>query len=282
MTTWLVTGAGGQLGTHLLELLDGAAVVAVTRGDLDITDEAAVDALIGDTRPDVVLNAAAYTAVDAAEEQVEDAFAGNERGPRLLAEALGRHGGRLVHVSTDYVFAGDAARPYEPDDPTGPRTVYGRSKLAGEQAVRAALPDSHVVRTAWVYGGPSANFVDTMIKLEQSRETLDVVSDQIGSPTWVRDLAAALIALGSAGVPGGVLHYVNAGQASWFELAREVFRLVGADPARVRPVSSEQFPRPAPRPAWSVLGTTSWTNLDLPAPREWQAALTAALANRAR
>jgi dTDP-4-dehydrorhamnose reductase len=279
---WLVTGAGGQLGTHLLELLDRADVVAVTRADLDITDAEAVDALVRDASPDVVVNAAAYTAVDAAEQAEADAFAGNELGPRLLAEALARHGGRLVHVSTDYVFAGDASRPYEPDDPPGPRTVYGRSKLAGEQAVRAALPDSHVVRTAWVYGGPSANFVDTMIKLEQSRETVDVVSDQIGSPTWVRDLAGALVALGSAGVPGGVLHYVNAGQASWFDLAREVFRLVGADPARVHPVSSAQFPRPAPRPAWSVLSTTSWTNQDLPAPRSWQAALSDALATRAR
>jgi dTDP-4-dehydrorhamnose reductase len=282
MTKWLVTGAAGQLGTHLLDLLDGADVVAVTRAELDVTDAEAIDALIRDARPDVVVNGAAYTAVDAAEEAEAEAFAVNAHGPRLLAEALARHGGRLVHVSTDYVFAGDASRPYEPDDPTGPRTVYGRSKLAGEQAVRTALPDSHVVRTAWVYGGPSANFVDTMIKLEQSRETVDVVSDQIGSPTWVRDLAAALVAVGSADVPGGVLHYVNAGQASWFDLAREVFRLVGADPARVHPVSSAQFPRPAPRPAWSVLGTTSWTNQDLPAPRTWQAALTEALADRAR
>ena len=277
---WLVTGAGGQLGTHLLQLLDGADALAVTRAELDITDGDAVDALIRNARPDVVVNAAAYTAVDAAEEAVDAAFAGNERGPRLLAESLARHGGRLVHVSTDYVFAGDAARPYEPDDPTGPRTVYGRSKLAGEQAVRAALPDSHVVRTAWVYGGPSPNFVDTMIKLEQSRDTLDVVDDQIGSPTWVRDLAAALIALGSSATPGGVLHYVNTGQASWCDLAREVFRLVGADPSRVRPVSSAQFPRPAPRPAWSVLGTTSWTNRELPAPRSWQAALADALAGQ--
>lgn len=282
MTKWLVTGASGQLGTHLLELLDGSDVVAVTRRELDITDADAVDACIRDTRPDVVVNAAAYTAVDAAEEAKAEAFAGNETGPRLLAESLARHGGRLVHVSTDYVFAGDASQPYEPHDPTGPRTVYGRSKLAGERAVRAALPDSHVVRTAWVYGGPSANFVDTMIKLEQSRDTVDVVDDQIGSPTWVRDLAAALIALGSADVPGGVLHYVNAGQASWFDLAREVFRLAGADPQRVHPVSSAQFQRPAPRPAWSVLSTTSWTNQDLPAPRTWQAALTDAMAARAR
>jgi dTDP-4-dehydrorhamnose reductase len=282
VTRWLVTGAGGQLGTHLIEVLDGADVIALTRAQLDITDAAAVEAAIRDARPDVVINAAAYTAVDAAEQAVDAAFAVNERGPALLAAALARHGGRLVHVSTDYVFAGDATEPYEPDDPTGPRTAYGRSKLAGEHAVLRALPAAHIVRTAWVYGGPGPNFVDTMIQLEQTRDTVDVVDDQIGSPTWVHDLAGALVALGSAEVPPGVLHYANAGQAAWFDLAREVFRLVGADPARVRPVPSAQFPRPAPRPAWSVLGTTSWTKQDLPAPRDWRAALEEAVTRRAR
>jgi dTDP-4-dehydrorhamnose reductase len=282
VTKWLVTGAGGQLGTHLVEVLRGADVVALSRAEFDITDARAVDATLGDLRPDVVLNAAAFTAVDAAEEREADAFAVNERGPGLLAEALARYGGRLVHVSTDYVFAGDAHEPYEPDDATGPRTAYGRSKLAGEAAVLAALPDAHIVRTAWVYGGPGPNFVDTMIKLEQTRDTVDVVDDQVGSPTWVHDLATALVALGAADVPPGVLHYANAGQASWFDLAREVFRLVGTDPERVRPVSSAQFPRPAPRPAWSVLGTTSWTKQDLPAPRDWRLALQDALTRRAR
>lgn len=282
MIRWCVTGAGGQLGTHLLELLDSADVVALTRAELDITDAAAVDSAIADARPDVVVNAAAYTAVDAAEEAEADAFAVNETGPRLLAESLARHGGRLLHVSTDYVFAGDATEPYEPDAPVGPKTVYGRSKLAGEQAALAALPACHVVRTAWVYGGPGPNFVDTMIGLEQSRDTLTVVDDQIGSPTWVRDLAAALVALGTSSAAPGVLHFVNAGQASWCDLAREVFRLVGADPERIQPVPSSQFPRPAPRPAWSVLSTTSWTNQDLPPPRHWRAALEAALATKAR
>jgi dTDP-4-dehydrorhamnose reductase len=279
---WLVTGAGGQLGSHLVEVLDGADVVALDRHDMDVTDAAAVDGVIRAARPDVLINAAAYTAVDAAEDAEEEAFAVNERGPAVLAGALARHGARLVHVSTDYVFAGDASEPYEPDDATGPRTAYGRSKLAGERAARAALPACHIVRTAWVYGGPGPNFVDTMIKLESTRDTVDVVDDQIGSPTWVRDLAGALVALGESGAAPGVLHYVNDGQASWCELAREVFRLVGADPARVRPVSSAQFPRPAPRPAWSVLATTSWTKQDLPPPRHWRAALADALAGKAR
>jgi dTDP-4-dehydrorhamnose reductase len=278
---WLVTGGGGQLGSHAGELLGDAAVV-LSRAELDVADADAIERAIAQHRPEVVLNAAAYTAVDAAEDDEPRAALINETGPRLLAEALARHGGRLIHVSTDYVFAGDATAPYEPDDPTDPRTAYGRTKLAGERAVRATLPDrSHVVRTAWVYGGPSPNFVDTMRRLERERDTVDVVGDQVGSPTWVRDLAAAVVELGNAANaderPGGVLHYANTGQASWFELARETFRLAGADPDRVRPTTGAAFVRRAPRPAWSVLSTRSWTAAGLRAPRPWRDALAAAL-----
>jgi dTDP-4-dehydrorhamnose reductase len=280
VTRWFVTGVGGQLGTHLVELLADQDAVGVTIDDLDITVAGDVDAMLRDIRPDVLLNAAAYTAVDAAEGDESAAFAVNEVGARLLAEAMARLGGRMVHVSTDYVFDGRSERPYEPDDPPAPTTVYGRSKLAGELAVRAALPHAHIVRTAWVYGGPGPNFVDTMVGLEQTRQTVDVVSDQIGSPTWVRDLAQALIRLAPSDAPPGVLHYVNAGQASWYDLAQEVFRLLGADPARVRPVSTEAFPRPARRPSWSVLSTTSWTNCAFPAPRDWRAALRECLASQ--
>ncbi|HZC74173.1 MAG TPA: dTDP-4-dehydrorhamnose reductase [Jatrophihabitans sp.] len=270
---WLVIGASGQLGSHLISLLAGQDAIGLTIDDLDITSPQAVDDAIRRLRPDVVLNAAAYTAVDAAESEEATAFAVNEAGPRLLAAALATHGGRLIHVSTDYVFGGRAKRPYEPNDPTRPRTVYGRSKLAGERAARTALRDCHIVRTAWLYGGPGPNFVDTMLGQERSQRTVDVVADQVGSPTWVRDLAGGLVALGTAGVRPGVLHYVNTGQASWYELAQEVFRQIGADPGRVRPVSSAQFPRPAPRPAWSVLSTRSWTAAGLPMPRGWRVAL---------
>jgi dTDP-4-dehydrorhamnose reductase len=284
MTRWLVTGARGQVGTHLLRTLDGGAddeVVGLASSDLDITDPAAVDDAIAQHRPDVVVNAAAYTAVDQAEQDEAAADRVNHRGPRLLAEALVRSGGRLIHVSTDYVFDGGASEPYEPGDPVNPKGAYGRTKLAGEQAVRAVLPDrSHVVRTAWVYGGPSGNFVDTMLRLERERETVDVVEDQIGSPTWAGDLATALVELGRAGAPAGVLHYANAGQASWFELARAVFRLAGADPERVRPTDSTAFARPAPRPAWSVLSTRAWVAAGLAAPRPWDEALAAFFASR--
>ncbi|HEV7206107.1 MAG TPA: dTDP-4-dehydrorhamnose reductase [Jatrophihabitans sp.] len=278
---WLVTGANGQLGGFLADRLrlDNRDFAALTRDELDITSAASIDAALRDVRPSVVINAAAYTAVDRAEVDEDRARLVNATGPQLLAEALAERGGRLIHVSTDYVFDGTADHPYKIDDPTGPQSAYGRTKLAGEQAVRAALPErSHVVRTAWVYGGPGANFVNTMRRLEGERETVQVVADQIGSPTFAADLAAGLVELAGADVPGGLLHYVNAGQASWFELTREIFRLIGADPARVQPVDSAAFPRPAKRPAWSVLSTRSWTAAGLGAPQPWPDALARAIA----
>jgi dTDP-4-dehydrorhamnose reductase len=276
---WLITGAGGQLGHHLIDALADDDVVALARAELDIADSAAVDAAIDRHRPEIVVNAAAYTAVDAAEADEDRAYAINATGPGNLAAAVRRTGGRLIHVSTDYVFAGDEpGRPYEPDDPTGPRTAYGRTKLAGEAAVLATLPsDSHVVRTAWVYGGPGPNFVDTMRRLAGERDTLSVVDDQVGSPTWVGDLASALVALGRSETPPGVLHYVNAGQTSWCGLARAVFARLGWDPARVQAITTDQFPRPAQRPGWSVLSTAAWEANGLPTPRPWSDALTDAL-----
>lgn len=276
---WLITGGAGQLGHHLQTRLSGADVVALTRSELDITDASAVHDAINRHRPDVVINAAAYTAVDAAEADETTALAVNGAGPAHLAAAVRDHGGRLVHVSTDYVFAGDLDRPYEPDDPVAPRTAYGRTKLAGERAVRDTLPErSWVVRTAWVHGGPGPNFVATMVKLESERETLDVVADQTGSPTWVGDLAGALIELGRSEAEPGITHYTNAGEASWFDLAQAVFELRGADPARVSPTTTDMFPRPAPRPAWSVLSTKTWTDRGLTAPRPWRDALAESLA----
>lgn len=282
MTRWLVTGARGQVGTHVAALLTAAGVdvVALGRDGLDVTDAAAVDDAVARVRPDVVVNTAAHTAVDAAESEPDAAYAGNRDAPAHLAAALARHGGRLVHVSTDYVFAGDADRPYEPGDPTGPRTVYGRSKLAGEQEVARLLPDaSVVVRSAWIFGGPGANFVGTMQRLERERDTVDVVSDQTGSPTAAADLAAGLVELGGKLAAGeefpAVLHAVNAGTASWFDLARATFAGVGADPERVRPTTSAAFVRPAPRPAWSVLSTAAWEAAGLTPLRPWTEALAA-------
>ena len=160
----------------------------------------------------------------------------------------------LIHVSTDYVFPGDASRPYEPGDPTGPRTAYGRTKLAGERAVLSSSCQGYVVRTAWVYGATGSNFVRTTARLQRSHETVSVVDDQHGSPTWSADLARGLLELaGRTGqVPPGVLHCTNAGSTTWYGLARAVFSELGADPDRVRPCTSADFPRPAPRPGYSV------------------------------
>jgi len=283
----LVTGAGGQLGADLLRVARGHDVVGPTRAELDVTDPAAVERAVKEVRPDAVLNAAAYTAVDAAETDEATAAAVNAEAPATLARICALRGAGLVHVSTDYVFAGDAGRPYQVDAPVGPRSAYGRTKLAGERAVRELLPErSWVVRTAWVYGESGGNFVKTMARLAGERDTLDVVDDQHGSPTWSRDLAAGLVALAAAtqaagnGVAPspGTYHCTNSGRTTWYGLARAVFAEIGADPERVRPTSTDAVPRPAPRPAYSVLSDASWRAAGLPPARPWRDALHAAFA----
>ncbi|GGU01276.1 dTDP-4-dehydrorhamnose reductase [Streptomyces coeruleorubidus] len=280
---WLVTGAGGMLGHDVVEELTrrGEEVVGLDRAALDITAPAAVDTAVRDHRPDVVVNCAAYTAVDDAESDEARALEINGDGPRLLARACAAHGARLIHVSTDYVFSGEArTTPYPEDHPTGPRTAYGRTKLAGERAVLEELPGaSAIVRTAWLYGVHGTNFVRTMIGLEARRDTLDVVDDQRGQPTWSADVAERIADLGVRLGPDahGVFHATDSGEATWYELAREVFSLIGADPDRVRPTSSAAFPRPAPRPAYSALAHRRWQEIGLPLPRDWRSALHEAL-----
>ena len=288
---WMVTGAGGALGTDLVRVLTdgGERFSALTRDDLDITDADAVEAAVGgwtsgsDERA-VLLNAAAFTAVDLAETDEQAAAAAqavNAEAPGLLAAACARHGAAMVHVSTDYVFDGAGpAEPgagYEPSDPTGARSVYGRTKEAGEQLVREALDAHHVVRTAWVYGDTAANFVATMARLAAARDTLDVVDDQHGSPTWSADLARALVALGRSDAPPGTLHATGSGATTWCGFARAVFIELGADPERVRGCTTDQFPRPAPRPAWSVLSPASWLAAGLEPLPDWRTALHAAV-----
>ncbi|MEV6760358.1 dTDP-4-dehydrorhamnose reductase [Streptomyces sp. NPDC051105] len=278
---WLVAGAGGMLGHDTVEELirRGAEVVALGRADLDVTSADSVESAVAGHRPDLVVNCAAYTAVDDAETDEERALLINGEGPRLLARAAARHGARLVHVSTDYVFDGEArTTPYPEDHPTDPRTAYGRTKLAGERAVLAELPGaSAVVRTAWLYGTHGKNFVRTMIELESRRDTLDVVDDQRGQPTWSADLAARIADLGPRlgrdDRVHGVFHGTNSGTATWYELAREVFRLLDADPERVRPTTSAEFVRPAPRPAYSALGHDRWAEVGLEPLRDWRQAL---------
>jgi len=276
MTRWLITGAGGMLGTDLLAALTsrGEPVTGMDRASLDVTDGAAVTGAIALGRPDVVVNCAAWTAVDDAEASEEQALTVNAGGAASLAGACAAHGARLVQVSTDYVFAGDAHKPYAEDDVPAPRTAYGRTKLAGERAVLGRLPGSgYVVRTAWLYGAHGPNFVGTMIKLEDQRPTVDVVDDQHGQPTWTVDLARQIIALVHSTAPPGIYHATSSGQTTWFGLAREIFGLLGADPSRVRPIPSGALPRPAPRPACSVLGHGAWAEAGIPPIGEWRTAL---------
>lgn len=279
---WLVTGAGGMLGQDTVAELTrrGEQVTALDRAALDITDPDTVDAVLTGQRPDLVVNCAAYTAVDDAETDEKQALLINGDGPRNLARACAAQGARLVHISTDYVFAGDArSTPYPEDHPTAPRTAYGRTKLAGEQAVLEELPETGaVLRTAWLYGAHGRNFVSTMIALEASRDTVDVVDDQRGQPTWSADVATRIADLGPRIGQGasGVFHATSSGETTWYGLAREVFRHLGADPDRVRPVGSAAYPRPAPRPAYSALGHARWEQAGLTPIRDWREALAAA------
>lgn len=269
---WLVTGAAGMLGRDVATVLDGAEVTALGRAQLDITDAGAADDAV--RGHDVVVNTAAWTDVDGAETAEAAATAVNGAGPAHLAAACARHGARLVHVSTDYVFDGAATTPYPEDAPTSPRSAYGRSKLAGERAVLSALPGAgYVVRTAWLYGEHGGNFVKTMARLSADRDTLDVVDDQRGQPTWSMDVASRLVELARTRAPAGVYHATNSGETTWFGLARAVFAQLGLDPERVRPTTTDRFPRPAPRPAYSVLGHDGWARAGLPPLRPWDEAL---------
>ncbi len=280
----LVTGGNGQLGRAVTEqaIAAGHLVRAGGSADLDVTDSAtvsdAVAALVSAGERAVVINCAAHTAVDAAESEPAKAAAVNTHGAENLAVSCAQHGAQLVHVSTDYVFAGDAAVPYQPGDPAEPRSVYGQTKLAGERAVLAALPSARVVRTAWVYSAHGTNFVSTMLRLQRERDTVRVVDDQQGSPTWAADLAAGLVELAArVDIPGGVLHATNSGATTWFGLAQAVFAEVGADPQRVQPCGTAEFPRPAPRPAFSVLSNEAWAAAGLTPLPPWREALHQAL-----
>jgi dTDP-4-dehydrorhamnose reductase len=222
----------------------------------------------------VVVNCAAWTAVDEAEANEDEALLVNGLGPRLVAAACAASGARLIHMSTDYVFRGDGSRPYAEGDPTRPRTAYGRTKLVGEKAVLELLPQSgYVVRTAWLFGANGPNFVYTMTRLERERATVDVVNDQRGQPTWSADVVWQIIGLAKSRAGAGIYHATSSGETTWFGLAREIFRLLGADPARVKPATSGEFPRPAPRPAYSVLGHAAWTSAGIAPIGDWRVSL---------
>jgi dTDP-4-dehydrorhamnose reductase len=272
----MITGAGGMLGQDLVIALEQAAhyVIGLTHRELDIADETAVRAALREHHPDIVVNCAAWTRVDDAETHEAEALAINGHGAGHVAAACADNGARLMQISSDYVFGGDTPRPYSEADATCPRTAYGRTKLAGEQAVRQLLPRTgYVLRTAWLYGAHGPNFVRTMIRLERERATVAVVNDQHGQPTWTVDVAGAIITLERSRVGAGVYHVSSSGSVTWFGLAREIFGLLGADPARVKPIMTSEYPRPAPRPACSVLGHDAWTAAGLEPLSNWQVSL---------
>ncbi|SRR5712691_3454092 len=276
MSGWLVTGAAGMLGRDLTALLSSAGeqVIALGHGDLDITVPAAVTAVLDKYQPSVVVNCAAWTAVDDAEANEGAALALNGDGPANLAVGCARAGATLIQPSTDYVFDGQAASPYAEGAPTGPRTAYGRTKLAGERAVLETLPTTgYVLRTAWLYGEHGPSFVRTMIRLARKGNVVDVVDDQAGQPTWTVDVAAAIRALIKAKAPAGIYHATSSGQTTWFGLAQEVFDLHGAGRDLVRPTTSQAFKRPAPRPAYSVLGHHAWHAAGVAPIGDWRASL---------
>jgi dTDP-4-dehydrorhamnose reductase len=273
----LILGRNGQLGWALERRLAGhAEVIALGRAELDLADPAAVAAALDTVRPDVVLNAAAYTAVDRAETERELAFAVNARAPEALAGACRRHGTMLIHYSTDYVFDGSKTAPWVEDDPTGPLNVYGASKLAGEQAIEASGCAAAVLRTSWVYGDHGGNFAKTMLRLATERDTLRVVADQHGTPTWAGRLADAswhiverAVASGDAvgwlGERRGVVHAAPLGATTWADYARCVIETAAADPVfaarlkvradQVEGIPASAYPTPAARPANSLLDT---------------------------
>ena len=291
MSRWLVVGANGMLGQDLLAQLGRCAsdvfvpdgfevggsagahkVTAVDRDELDIRDPGACLAAVAGH--DFVVNVAAWTAVDEAESHEPAAFAVNAVGAANLARACSAAGLPMLQVSTDYVFAGDANSPYAEDAPLAPRSAYGRTKAAGEWAVQALCPQSWIVRTAWLYGAHGPNFVKTMARLAAERETVTVVNDQSGQPTWTVDLAGAIVRLVEARAPFGTYHGTSSGETTWFGFAQAIFAELGLDSERVKPTTTDAFPRPAPRPAYSVLGHEAWRGAALDPLPSWRKSLT--------
>lgn len=277
----LITGASGQLGQALQKTApQDAQIIAADRQMLDISDDAAISRLLQQSAPDLVINAAAYTAVDKAESEREAAHAINAHAAGHLAREARRLGARFVHVSTDFVFDGQSAEPYAPDAPTAPLSVYGASKLAGEQLVLDAHAEALVLRTAWVYLAGGQNFVATMLRLMRERPELRVVADQIGTPTHATSLARAIWTLDGAGAHG-IHHWTDAGVASWYDFAvaiAEEAQIIGLIDRSVSvvPIRSRDYPTPARRPALSVLDKESSWAITGPA-RHWRAELRLAL-----
>ncbi|MBU0724927.1 MAG: dTDP-4-dehydrorhamnose reductase [Alphaproteobacteria bacterium] len=285
MPRLVVTGAGGQVGTELVRLTppQGWEIAGFTRAEADIADPTAIARLVEGA--DVLVNAAAYTAVDKAEEEREAAYRVNATAPGLLAESCAARGIPLIHISTDYVFDGSKTGAYLPDDPVAPLGVYGASKEEGERLVRAALPQHIILRTSWVYAAHGRNFVKTMLRLGAERDSLRVVADQHGAPTAAGDIAAAILAIAEKLLAGstayGTYHYSAAGLTTWHGLAEAIFELsepyLGKHPS-VEPIPTSAYPTPARRPVNSALDCSNTMATFAPPRRDWSAALADVLA----
>ncbi len=276
---FLIFGKNGQVGSALGRLLHKHDVIAFDKDELDLAEQSAIEEVIKQHEPDWVINASAYTAVDPAEENEALADAINHLAPAAMAKVCAQLGCPMVHYSTDYVFNGEAKQPYKEDDLTCPQSAYGRTKLAGEQAVMQHQPNSIILRTAWVYAAQGANFVNTMLRLGQERDQLNVVDDQFGSPTLAQDLAQATVQIieqtpsRQFGEKAGIYHATGSGHTTWYQFAKKVFELTGNDRIELNPIPSSAYPTPAKRPAFSVLSNEKLkTAFDLEMP-EWQTAL---------
>ena len=274
---WLILGGDGQLGRAMSDELarSNTEFISLSHTQLDITNQNDIDSFFTRELPNVVLNAAAWTNVDLAESQEGEAFLINAHGPKLLAEACAKFDAKFVHLSTDYVFSGISNAPWSETSEVAPVSAYGRTKAAGERAVLDIYPSgSYVVRTAWLYSPWGKNFVKTLLKLAlDGSGSIEVVNDQVGQPTSASDLAQQIQQMIVQNVSPGIYHGTNSGQATWFELAQKIFELAQVDCERVVAVNSSRFPRPAKRPAYSVLGHNHWVQVGLNPMQPWQGAL---------
>ena len=273
---WAITGGSGQLSRSLLDLLDkeGVPYIAWSHKDLDVADDSSIS-VIKEMSPDLLINCAAWTNVDVAEEFPEKATRVNQVGPRNMARAAKELKIPLIHISTDYVFSGKSRHPWSTDSKTEPMSSYGLSKLLGEKEITKSLDvNFYILRTAWLYGPYGKNFSKTILKKAiTSKEPINVVDDQIGQPTSTRSLAQQIFKVAKSRVPSGIYHATNTGQASWWDFACEIFALAGEDVERVRPLTSEDFPSKVKRPKYSVLDQSAWSKVGMETMPEWRRAL---------
>jgi dTDP-4-dehydrorhamnose reductase len=269
----IVTGAAGMLGSDLVRRLSvGHEAIGVTRREFDLLDELSVLKAVAEIRPDWVIHCAAYTNVDGCEKEPEKAFSVNADGARNVAKACWGAKAKMLYVSTDYVYDGKKTEPYVETDPVGPLNVYGQSKLKGEQEILNVLPDALIVRTSWLFGKNGPNFVEAILAQVGKKDELSVVSDQVGNPTYTVDLADAQTRLVEADA-SGIFHAANNGHCSWFEYAKKILKLHGAEGITVKPVTTAELGRPALRPAYSVISKKKYEGLTGHRPRDWEEAL---------